>query len=212
MASEWLQLTLRQLINGVSIANVFDYIMVDQHDPDAPEEICNAFDTNTLADINAIQIDEVQNTSLYCLNRTDARYSFNKPLTGGGDIVAPDAEVPIQTLALYSRLVVGNTHKFSDGSQITARTIKRGGKYFAGLTDSAMSLFILSGVWLTTERATLRAQIAANLVLASTYTAFPIVYGKALAATPTKGAREECYAQISSVSDVSVTSVGSRKT
>ena len=211
MGAEWYQLTLRQRINGVNVANVFDYLVAEAGTTDNTEAINDEFQQSVLPLINAIQLAEMANVETYTQNRTDARYSNSMNNNDTGDLIVSAASWPIQTICLYTRMTVGLTKQFSDYAEDPGRPILRGKKYLAGVPEEAMASFGLDSFWLTSERLALRTQLAVTMSLSTGDDAVPIVHGYALASTPTKPAREEVYAEIVSASDVTITTLNSRK-
>ena len=212
MATEqWYQLTLRQVVNGVNVANVFDYRIEDPTEADNTEQLATAFAAGILLRINDVQHDGVSNKELYVLNRTDARYSFLGAIGGGGTVVTAAADLPPQQTSIYVKLTPGNTYDWLTQSEETARPIKRGGKYTSGVPDGAMSDYALDPTWESTAWGVLESSFAANIALGSGDTAIPVVHGDALAITAEDPARPEVYADVISAARRTISFLDSRK-
>lgn len=210
MATQWYQVVLRQIIGGIKMENVFDYRVEDPSQANWTAELAGNFRSLTMLDVNNIQHEDVLNDEVYCINRSDSKYTHLANATGTGDVIAASGLLQLPTQMYYFRLNVGDTFAFIDGAEETVRPIRRGAKYISGLVDEAVAAMTQNDVYLLTERLALADRFATTITVGGTDDMIPIVHGWALPVkTPLPG-RAEVYADIVGASSVGVSNLKSR--
>jgi hypothetical protein len=124
-------LRLTQLLFGVRMVSTFNYFCPVDGNPSLATNVANHFIGNVLTDINTLQVDAVQNFSVYCWCPADIGSSATVYTSGGGTRTTQ----PEQRLPAY--LTAGVRWQLS-ATQYGPRTalIKRSYTRISGLADA----------------------------------------------------------------------------
>lgn len=204
-----IDITLRQTCFGVTTENKFALIGEEYLSLAELDAVRDAFYTNVVQPMNAIQSAGVNNIHLSCTQRGDTIYTSEVGLSDGGVSNAVDAEELPAMFPFYVRLYTGLTFAVQDSVPQTAHPISKGALFVSGADDRYWS----NGVFIGTAPESsawadfLGALTNSFLVGGLTYT--PAVLSEAVT---TPWSRPVSIAAISGAALRSITKLASRRT
>lgn len=205
MAKLWIELRLNQYNYFQPTTTIFNYLHDgDQEDVDL-DGLLAYWETNLLPLINASQSDAVLNNSLFATLHGAFARTAERANTGRGDIAGSSGIYPRPAATYYLKANVSSSYKFSDGTVVDSRRIRRGAFYLTGITDEFMAdgLSVIPVAYSADVFAMTDAM--ADVVDVDDILYTPIVHGYALPAQAEGEhqrelpARAECYAAIVNV-------------
>jgi len=199
------QVVLRQSLAGETVETSWHYnnITMPAGVGTAPNELAVAFEGSVMAELNALQSDEVTNIEIYCRDLGNPGTAVTNAVTGAGDIATTDLLTMPPDLPLHVSMSNGAwVDVVTATAYVGVRPGGKGGKYLPGLTEDWSSV---TGAAVPAALATAWTDFVAAVLGTPTlptggYVMTPVIFSSAKSALSGLPARNPLVAPVTGLS------------